>query len=174
MKSSSLGGPYFWACVTSKIRLEKYFWQFSLQQTALKNSVIFLQISLNYENYSLIINFSYIGAFCVVSWSSRYSLKRYKNGHLFLVFLLLRVAAEILRSTSWSDVTGTHLAHWLSVPRKSRWGMYIDASEFLKPYVQFDPFWTYIQSLDKCKPSLSVCPAYETFRPITDHSATTY
>lgn len=39
-----------------------------------------------------------------------------KKDHFFLVFVLLRVAAKILEGGGRSDVTGTHVARWLSAP----------------------------------------------------------
>lgn len=75
------------------------------------------------------------------------------------------MAAWIPRDSRWSDVTGAHVASWLSVPpqvvlagHKLGCGRHIYASEFLRPSLEFVMYWTNIQNPDKGNPSLSECP----------------
>lgn len=60
-----------------------------------------------------------------------------EKGHLLLAFILLTLTAWILRGSSKIDMTGTHVAYWLSIPPqvalascKPECGRHIDASEF--------------------------------------------
>lgn len=89
----------------------------------------------------------YIFAFCVLSRSPRYDIKRYKRKESFFLYVLLTEAAWILTSNRRNGVVRTYVARWLSVTprvvlhgRKHRCGMHIDASEVLKPFVDYAPF----------------------------------
>lgn len=89
-----------------------------------------------------------------------------EKGHLILVFVLLTVAAWILRSIWSADVTVMHAVHWPSVPsrktlagRKPGCGWHIETFKFLITSVEFVLFSTFIQNPYKGNPSLSERPS---------------
>lgn len=84
-----------------------------------------------------------------------------EKGHLLFLFVLLRDANWILRSSRSTDVTETHVAPCLNVPPRVVWagrklecGRHIDVSQLLRSSFEFAPLCAYIQNSNKDNLSL--------------------
>lgn len=85
----------------------------------------------------------------------------------FTCFINLWFLREMTLQEQMSHVSSAATPGWgILVGRKPNCGWHIDAWEFLRPSMEFAPFWFYIQNQDKDNPPLSECPAHRALRPI--------